>query len=138
MRVLVSSPSNVGEQAEVANLLHLYVTDTVKESALRAYTMGVPQDDPMPQSSSKRGREAAGDTEDTATYPGHSVAPTMGVPPPQQDPPESTTTETPIPTPLQLREEALIAFLAQPMHPEPDQRELDHISALLALLVEGE
>jgi len=42
MNVLISSPSNVGEQAEVANLLRLYVTDTIKESTLRAHTMGAP------------------------------------------------------------------------------------------------
>ena len=77
MRVSVSSPSNVGEDAEVANLLRLYVTDTVHEFTLRAYTMGVLQNEPMPQSSSKRGREAAGDTEDTATYQGQSAAPTV-------------------------------------------------------------
>jgi hypothetical protein len=88
MRVLVSSPSNVGEQGEVANLLRLYVTDTVKESTLRAHTMGAPQDEPMPQSSSKRGRDAADDTGDTATYPGQSDAPAKEEPPhPQQDPP---------------------------------------------------
>ena len=46
--------------------------------------------------------------------------------------------DTPILTPLQLREEARIAFLAQPMLPEPAQLDLAHISALLALLVEGE
>ena len=72
MNVLLSSPSNVGEQAEVANLLCHYITDTIKESTLRAHTMGAPLDEPMPQSSSKRGREEAGDTEDTATYPGYT------------------------------------------------------------------
>jgi len=46
MRVMVSSPSNVGERAEVANFLRLYVTDTIKESTLRAHTMGAPQDEP--------------------------------------------------------------------------------------------
>jgi len=87
MRVLVSSPSNVGEQAEVANLLRLYVTDTIKESTLRAHTMGAPQDEPMPQSSSKRGRDAADNMEDTATYPGQSDAPAKEGPHPHQDPP---------------------------------------------------
>ena len=54
----------------MANLLRLYVTDTIKDSTLQAHTIGAPQDEPMPQSSSKRGRDAAEDTEDTATYPG--------------------------------------------------------------------
>ena len=52
--------------------------------------------------------------------------------------PDTVVTETPIPSPLQLREEARIAFLAQTMLPQLNQLELDHISALLALLVEGE
>ncbi len=91
----------------------------------------------MPQSSSKRGRDEAGDTEDTGTYPGHpqTGAPAMEEPLPQRDPPETAVTETPIPSPLQPREKARIAFLAQPMLPELDQLELDHISALLFLLV---
>jgi len=55
-----------------------------------------------------------------------------------KDPPGASTKETPQPSPLQLREEARIAFLAQPMLPEPKQLELHHISALLALLVDGE
>ena len=38
--VLISSPTNAGEQAEVANLLRLYITDTVKDATLRAHTMG--------------------------------------------------------------------------------------------------
>jgi hypothetical protein len=46
--------------------------------------------------------------------------------------------ETPQPSHLQLGEEARIAVLAQPMLPAPEQMELNHISALLALLVEGE
>ena len=83
LRVLVSSPSNAGGQAEVANLLRLYVIDTVKESTLRAHTIGAPEDELMPQSSSKRGRDAAGDTEDTATYPGQTAAPVREEPPPQ-------------------------------------------------------
>ena len=45
--------------------------------------------------------------------------------------------ETPHPSPLHFREEALTAFLAQPMLPEPEPLELNHVSALLALLVEG-
>jgi len=65
-------------------------------------------------------------------------APTMEKPIPQRDLPGTTVAETPIPSPLQLREEARIAFLAQPMLIEPDQLEMDHVSALLALLVEGE
>jgi hypothetical protein len=55
-----------------------------------------------------------------------------------QDPPVTAPSETHIPTPLQLREEARIAFLAQPMLPEPVKLVLEHISALLALMVEGE
>jgi hypothetical protein len=81
LKVLVSSPANAGEQAEVANLLRLYVTDTIKESTLRAHTFGAPGDEPMPQSSSKRGRDEAGDTEDTATYPGQTAAPVQEEPP---------------------------------------------------------
>jgi hypothetical protein len=46
--------------------------------------------------------------------------------------------ETHQPSPLQLKEEARIAFLAQHMLSEPEQFELNHISALLALLIEGE
>jgi len=84
--ILICFPSNVGEQAEVANLLHLYATNTIKESTLRAHTMGAPQDEPMPQSSSKRGREEASDAEDTATYPGQTDAPAKEEPLPQQDP----------------------------------------------------
>ena len=45
--VLISSPTNAGEQAKVANLLRLYVADTIKESTLRAHTMGATQDKPM-------------------------------------------------------------------------------------------
>jgi len=48
MNVLISSPFNVREQAEVANLLRLYVTDTFKEPTLRAHIMGVPKKEPMP------------------------------------------------------------------------------------------
>ena len=48
INVLVSSPSNVGERAKVANLLRLYVTDTFKEPTLRAHIMGVPKKEPMP------------------------------------------------------------------------------------------
>jgi hypothetical protein len=46
--------------------------------------------------------------------------------------------DTPILTPLRLKEEARIAFLAQPTLPEPAQLDLEHISAILALLIEGE
>ncbi len=35
------------------------------------------------------------------------------------------------------KEEALAAFIASPLLPEPDQLRLDHISAPLALFVEG-
>jgi len=138
MNVLLSSPSNMGEQAVVANLLRHYITDTIKESTLRAHTMGVPPDKPMPQSSSKRGREEVGDTEDTATYLGYtqSGAPAPVVPLPRPNP--SVTVVTEAPTPLQLREEARTAFLTHPMLPEPAQLELDHVAALLALLVDGE
>ena len=80
--ILICFPSNVGEQAEVANLLRLYVTDTIRESTLRAHTVGATQDEPMPQSSTKRGQEEAGDTEDTATYPGQSDVPVDEEPPP--------------------------------------------------------
>jgi hypothetical protein len=87
MKVLVSSPSNAGEQEEVANLLRLYVADTITESTLRAHTIGAPGDEPMTQSSSKRGRDEAGDTEDTATYPGQTAAPVhVDPPPPHRNP----------------------------------------------------
>jgi len=94
----------------------------------------------MPHSSSKRGRDEAVDKEDTASYPGnpHPGAPTIEEPLPQRDPPETVVMETPVPSPLQLREEARIAFLAQPLLLEPNQLELNHVSALLALMVEGE
>jgi len=68
--ILISSLANAGEHAEVETLLHLYITDTIKDSTLRAHTIGAPQDEPMPQSSSKRGRDETCDTEDTATYHG--------------------------------------------------------------------
>ena len=138
MNVLLNSPLNVGEQAEVANLLRHYITETIKESTLRPHTTGAPLDEPMPQSSSKRGREEAGNTEDTAIYPGYtqSSAPATVVPLPRPDPPVTVVTEAP--TPLQLREKARTAFLALPMLPELDQLEMDHVSALLALLVDGE
>ena len=55
-----------------------------------------------------------------------------------RDTPVTNDTTNPHLTPQQLREEARTAFLAQPMIPEPKQLELNHISALLALLVEGE
>ena len=49
MNVLLNSPSNVGEQAEVTNILRHYITDTIiKESTLRARTMGAPLDKSMP------------------------------------------------------------------------------------------
>ena len=66
----------------------------------------------MPQSSSKRDRDETGDTEATATYPRQSAAPATEVPTPQHDPPGTVSMDTPIPTPLQLKEEARIAFLA--------------------------
>jgi len=93
----------------------------------------------MPHSSSKRAREEAEDTEDTGTYPVHPPpgTPTEGDPTPRQDPQATTAAETPHLSPLRLREEALTAFLAQPMLPKPEHLELNHISALLAILVEG-
>jgi hypothetical protein len=116
LNILISSPANAGEHAEVETLLHLYVTDAIKESILRTHTIGAPQDEPMPQSSSKRGRDENGDTEDTATYPGQSATHATEAPTPHQTPPPGALSmDTPILTPLQLREEARIAFLAQPM-----------------------
>ena len=70
----------------------------------------------MPQSSSKRGRDEIGDT---ATYLGQSATPATEVPNPKQGPPGTVSMDTLILTPLQLREEARIAFLTQPMLPEP-------------------
>ena len=138
MNVLVSSPFNMREQVEVANLLSHYISEAIQESTLRAHTMGAPLEEPTRQSSSKRGREQVCDTEDTATYPGYtqSGAPATVVPLPRLDLPATIVTEAP--TPLQLREEARTAFLALPMLPESDLLELDHVSALLALLVDGE
>ena len=69
--ILTSSPSNPGEHAEAENLIRLYVSDTIKESTLRTHIVGAPQDEQMPQSSSKSAREEAGDTENTGTYPTH-------------------------------------------------------------------
>ena len=57
---------------------------------------------------------------------------------PQQDPHGTSAADTPNSSPLQLREEARLAFLTQPVLPEPEQLKLTHISALLALLVEGD
>jgi len=67
--ILTSFTTNAGEQAEVENLIHLYVGDTIRESTLRAHTVGAPQDEQMLQSSAKRGREKTEDNEDTGTYP---------------------------------------------------------------------
>ncbi len=67
----------------------------------------------MPQSSSKRGREDPGDTEDTGTsY--RRTQPTV--------PPEA----------------ARLAFLADHLLPLPEQLQLQSVEALLALLVEGD
>ena len=102
--------------------------------------MGAPHDKQVPQSSSKRGHKEARDTEDIGTYPVHppTGTPTEGDPTPQQDPPTTTEAETPHPSPLQLREEALTAFIEQPMLSEPKHHKLNHISALLALMVKGD
>ena len=43
--VLTSSPANLGEQADAANLLCLYVSDTIRESTLHAQTMGAAQEE---------------------------------------------------------------------------------------------
>jgi hypothetical protein len=94
----------------------------------------------MPQSSSKRGRDKTRDVEDTITYlvPPQTCAPTLEDPIPQRDPLVSTNTDTHHLFPLQIKEEARAAFLKQPVLPEPNQLELNHISTLIALLVEGE
>ena len=63
--VLTSSPSNAGEQAKAVNLIRLYVTDTIRESTLQPYTAGATQEEQMPQSSSRRGRENVEDTHAT-------------------------------------------------------------------------
>ncbi len=86
--ILTSSPTNAGEQAEAENLICLYVIDTIRESILRTHTVEAPQDEQMPQSSSKRGREEIGDTEDTGTYPvlPQTCAPIVEDPTPQRDP----------------------------------------------------
>ncbi len=99
--------------------------------------MGAHHDVQMPQSSSKRGRKVPEDTEDTGTYKGHPTTgnSSEGDSTPQQDPPATTAAESPHPSPLQLTEEVLTAFLAQPMLPETEHLELNHVSALLALLV---
>jgi len=57
---------------------------------------------------------------------------------PHRDPPGTVATNTPHPSLLHLREEARIAFLTLPMLPEHEQLKLNHVSALLALLNEGE
>ncbi len=81
----------------------------------------------MPQSSSKRGREDAGDTEDTGAsnrraQPG---ARAKGKQPPT-GPPAVTPTTVPAPrSPQQLREDARIAFLADPLLLAPAQLELN-------------
>jgi len=82
--------------------------------------MGAPHDELMPQSSSNRGRENAKNTEDTGIYPGLPTTgnPSEGDPTPQKDPPATTVAESLHPSPHQLREEALAAFIAQPMIPE--------------------
>ena len=75
--ILTNSPTNVGEQAEVANLIRLYVTATIKESTLRDHTVGTTHDEPLPQSFSLWKLEETRDTKDTGTYPGHTQ---MGTP----------------------------------------------------------
>ena len=88
--MLTSSPSNVGELTELMNLLSLYVQDTIRTETLRAHTVGSQQEEDMPQSSSKRGREDPGDTEDTGTsY--RRTQPTVPPPEGQTPPPPSLT-----------------------------------------------
>jgi hypothetical protein len=139
--VLTSSPSNVGELTELMNLLSLYVQDTIRTETLRAHTVGTQQEEDMPQSSSKRGREDPGDTEDTGasyrrTQP--TVPPQEGQPPPA-DPPGVTPVMAPGPgSPRQTREAARLAFLADHLLPLPEQLQLQSVEALLALQVGGE
>jgi hypothetical protein len=101
-KILTSSSTNPGEQAEVESLIRLYVRDTVKDSTIRTHTMGAHHDVQIPQSSSKRGRENAEDTEDTGTYQGHPTTsnPSEEDPTPQQDPSATTVAESPLPSPL--------------------------------------
>ncbi len=66
------------------NLLRLYVRDIIRTATLQAYTVGSHQEEDMPQSSSRRGREDPGDTEDT----GASCRRTQRtVSPPEEQPP---------------------------------------------------
>ncbi len=94
----------------------------------------------MPQSSSKRGRQDAGDTEDTGA-PNRRAQPGVrakGEQPPT-DPPAVTPTTVPAPrSPQQLREDARIAFLVDLLLPAPAQQELNQVEALLAMLMGGE
>jgi hypothetical protein len=93
----------------------------------------------MPQCSnaSKRGRERAGDTEDTraSSRQPPSVSQTAAIPPPQKEQQGPPTNGSSIPT--LLRDIAHVAFLRRPLLPAPDRLVLIDISALLALLVEG-
>jgi hypothetical protein len=86
--VLTSSPFNVGEQAEAKNLIRLYVGDTIRESTLQAHTMGATQETQMQQSSFKRVRKEAGDTENTGASLRH---PQMGTPATEDPPPPNMT-----------------------------------------------
>ncbi len=123
-------------------LFRLYVRETVKIATLRAHTRGATQEEDMPQTSSKRVREEAGDTEDTGAsarraQPGATT--TEENPPPKYLPPATPPPTVPdARSPQQLREEARIAFLEAPLLPAPDQLDLLQPEALLAMLLDGE
>ncbi len=139
--MLTSSPSNVETQAETVNLLRLYVRDTIRTPTLEAHTVVSAQEEDMPQSSSKRGRECTGDTKNTgASSRRTQPAPlATGKQLPPQDPPAAIPITVPEPlAPQHIREEASIAFLANSLLPVPDKLELNQMEALLALLVGGE
>ena len=96
--VLTSSPTNTGVQAEAMTLLRLYVRDTVRTATLQAHTVGATQEEDMQQTSSKRMREDAGDTEDTGAstrraQPG--VTATEGHPTPPDLPPVTPPPRSP-------------------------------------------
>ncbi len=56
LHILEKPISTMGETAEIAELLRIFVTDRVSEAALAAHTKGTPLVEQRAQSS-KRGRE---------------------------------------------------------------------------------
>jgi len=172
LHILKRPISTLGETAEIAELLRLFVIDRVSEEALTTHTARTPREEQMAQSS-KRVREEDDDADlrgeemaesASALHQAHAppVTPTIDGPlplaadQPTADvviPPESTTVQeelfshsgvpttepdTPTLTELQLRAAAWEAFRVQPLLPTLVEMDLKHVSALVALLLDGE